>query len=67
MNNEKNWGNKMQGKRQPHLTKPFCSTKSCRSQAANEMNDGMYVCFTKSCPTDALGDGNINRGRVLRA
>lgn len=23
------------------------------------MNDGMYVCFTKSCPADALGDWNI--------
>ena len=67
MNTKKNWSNKIQGKRQPHMTKPFCSTKSYGSQAANKMNDGMYVCFIMSCPADALGDWNINRWRALPA
>lgn len=49
----------MQGKYQLHITNPFCSTKSCRFQAANEMNVGMYVCLTKSCPADALEDWDI--------
>lgn len=57
----------MPGKRQLHMTKPFCSAKSCGFQAAKEMNDGMYVCFTMSCPDDALGDRNINRWRALPA
>lgn len=58
----KDWGNEMQGKYQLHITNPFCSTKSCHFQAANEVNDGMYVCLTKSCPADALEDWDINRG-----
>lgn len=49
------------------MTKPFCSTESCRFQAVNETNDGMYVCLTKSCPADAPGDWNINSGRALSA
>lgn len=64
---KKNWSNKIQGKRQPHMTKPFYSTKLCGFQAANEVNDGMYVCFIMSCPADALGNWNINRWRALPA
>lgn len=63
----KDWGNEMQGKYQLHITNPFCSTKSCHFQAANEVNDGMYVCLTKSCPADALENWDINRGGALTA
>lgn len=63
----KDWGNEMQGKYQLYITNPFCSTKSCHFQAANEVNDGMYVCLTKSCPADALEDWDINMGGALTA
>lgn len=63
----KDWGNEMQGKYQLYITNPFCSTKSCHFQAANEGNDGIYVCLTKSCPADALEDWDINMGGALTA
>lgn len=60
-------GNQMQGRYQPCMTKPFCSTKSYRFQAANEINLSVYVCFIKLCPADALEDWYINRGGALTA
>lgn len=61
------WGNELRGKYHLHITNLICSTKSCRFQAANEMNDGMYVCLTKSCPADTTEDWDMNRGRALTA